>query len=77
MSWQDVVLAVGSVALTVTPLGMFSKPPTLLVSVPTCLVLTAFTAVYASLGLELTMSTTFLSALTWMSLAIERKVNGK
>jgi len=72
--WQDVVLAVGSLIFAAALLpSIFSQDkPAFWTSVSTGLVLVVFSATYATLSLWYATVTTFLSALLWLTLAVQK-----
>lgn len=74
MAWQDIVLSVGSWIFIAAMLPMLFgkyKPP-LSTSVPTGLVLVAYTFVYSSLHLRLSMVSTGIMAVAWLGLAAQK-----
>lgn len=74
MSWQDIILGVGSWVFLIALLpSVFSKnKPPLFTSVLTGTMLTLFTLVYLSLSLQAAALSTFLVALVWLTLAWQK-----
>lgn len=74
MTWQDVVLAVGSwifiIALVPSLVGK-DKPP-VLTSVMTGVVLLVYTFVYFTLHLRLSMVSTGIMAIAWLALGAQK-----
>lgn len=70
MSWQDIVLMVGNLALAIALLpSLRSKDkPHIYTSVGTGLILVSFTVVYASLELYLGAAVVAATALMWLIL---------
>lgn len=72
--WQDIVFTAGSLVFIVALARMVlatDKPP-LFSSVSTGLTLAAFAVCYGTLGLPFACATTALSALLWLTLAVQR-----
>lgn len=76
MSWQDIVLSVGSWIFLVAlfPAILSKDKPPLSTSLPTGIVLVAYTGVYFSLHLYGSMASTGLVALAWLTLAMQKYI---
>ena len=74
MSWQDLVLSVGTVTLALGLLPSVLSPhkPALRTSVVTGLSLTSFAIVYISLDLWFSALFTAISAVLWYIMAVQR-----
>lgn len=70
MSWQDIVLMIGNLALAIAlvPSLRSKDKPHMHTSVGTGAILVAFTVVYASLGLYLGAVVVAITALMWLTL---------
>ena len=74
LTWQDLVLMVGGFGFSVALIPMVrqhEKPP-ISTSLPTVLILIAFGAAYATLGLWLAFSSGVFTLTMWLILLIQR-----
>jgi hypothetical protein len=73
-SWQDIVLAVGSLifAAALLPSILCEHKPALWTSIMTGSVLIVFAVTYATLSLWYAMVTTSLTAVMWAVLAVQK-----
>lgn len=74
MQWQDVVLTIGQLVLTLSLLPtVFSKDkPVLITSISFGAILMTFSITFATLALWFTTLTTFLGSLTWFLIAFQK-----
>lgn len=79
MNWQDLVLTIGQIVLTIALLpSVFSKDkPALKSSLIYGTVLIGFTLTYLSLSLYLTAASTGLISILWFVLAIQKYLASK
>lgn len=73
MKWQDAIFTVGSIIFIVSLLPALLAPVAmpLLTSIPTAIVLTAYSATMVSLKLKYSAIATGLSAVCWWLLALK------
>lgn len=72
--WQDWVLTLGSLVffIALIPSILSKDKPDIKTSMPTALVMTAFTITYGSLGLWYGMSTSALTTIAWYILWFQK-----
>lgn len=77
-NWQDIVLSIGSLVFVIAllPSVLGKDKPAFSTSLMTGLVLTIFTATYATLSLKYTTVTTGVSAALWLVLAAQKARQG-
>lgn len=74
MVWQDTAFFIGTwiFIISLIPMLRSKEKPPLKTSIPTSLTVYAFVYVHATLGLWLTAFVTFLIAIVWTILAIQK-----
>lgn len=77
MNWQDITFAVGSAIFVVSLVFAFKSPPPRITSIPTGLVLTAYTVTYITMGFWYSMTTTGMTAALWLALAAKGSGRGR
>lgn len=75
MQIQDIILTAGSLVLlaALIPTILGKGKPEISTSLTTGAVLVAFSGVYMSLGLWFSTCTTFVTALCWFTLAVQKR----
>lgn len=75
MQVQDIILTIGSLVLLVAliPTVLGKGKPEISTSVMTGAVLTLFSGVYMSLGLWFSACITFVTAMCWFTLAVQKR----